>query len=593
MDVQNQTIDGLLEKALQDDVPADVERRLRSQMADFQARLCAGTVSLADRRKSPPQVMTWCLGVCAAVILLAVLGNWILQPQKTFAEVAAALEQQPWIHVVDAGSQGGKREIWYSPTKKIFATRDDQSIQFRDHKRSEYYAYDVKNKTLYRVPEYRSMALDQQEKSYSAFVAAMRIIFQDEKLPDRPLEKLEFLGSQQAGWKVIDQKLEKTEAGGHAWLDYHLTLRDPKQPEPCTMEFRVDAATKLLKSARFETKRESKQEFWESQFEYPDDGPRDIYALGVPKIATLVDRTPSDEMKRIFESLENGRRQMDNYRAVLEDDSLQQDVSGWMQLPKIIYRKGTKFCVVNPYWSSKYPPELKKPATNENMAEWWRARLKQFQFYPWAIYTGPTLFNINTKDADDAGGGKHLEVASVHETDMRNSQTTSWSYGEWSPELICRPDVPIPQETMEPVLDKNPQEGPPGTILLHVRRLDKVDTVHTADGRELVQPDAYRYWLDPAHDYVVVRFDMLSGAEQGKEEIISSHIVEDFAKSPSGVWYATRYLSRTQANAKLSAELHGAKYMEWEHRFYVDFDVDIPDAMFVPQQVGERIRLYP
>ncbi len=422
----------------------------------------------------------------------------------------------------------------------------------------------------------------------------MQILFQNGPPADKPLEKLEFLGAYRAEFKLIDKKMEKVDEHGHMWLDYHFTGRDSKHTEPVRLFFRVDATTKLPNIFRIETSLDGKAITRETRFEYPADGPADVYALGIPKTVELVDRTPSEETKRILEALETGRRRMENYRAVVEDRSTQQQDNGWeTQFPRVVYRKGNKFCTVMAHWSGDYPMP-KKPASDENMSAWWQARLKQFQFWPWAIHNGPTLYNINVQGVTGADGVEYPEVKSVHKTDMVNLRITSWSYFEWSPELICRPDLPIPIQDMEPVLDKNPQEGPPDTILLRVRCIDHIDPERTLDGREITIPDAYRYWLDPAKDYVVVRFDMLSGDEPGKEEIISSKEIEDFARSPGGVWYATRYRSRNKATSEADEkQLHGDKYLEWEHYFYVDFDVNIPDAMFEPHMPGERIRFFP
>ncbi len=78
-------------KALEDDIPVNVEHRLRAGIADFQSRLGAGTVSLVSRSKSQQRLVAWCIGISAAVILLGVFWNWFLQPPKIFAEVAAAV----------------------------------------------------------------------------------------------------------------------------------------------------------------------------------------------------------------------------------------------------------------------------------------------------------------------------------------------------------------------------------------------------------------------------------------------------------------------------------------------------------------------
>ena len=107
------------------------------------------------------------------------------------------------------------------------------------------------------------------------------------------------------------------------------------------MLFRVDPQTKLLKLSRHESQWEGKTVTYEARFDYPEKGPADVYDLGVPKTAKLVDRVPNDDLARILEIIRAGRQRMDDYRAILiRRIEGQRANSGF---PEVLYRKGDKF----------------------------------------------------------------------------------------------------------------------------------------------------------------------------------------------------------------------------------------------------------
>ena len=62
------------------------------------------------------------------------------------------------------------------------------------------------------------------------------------------------------------------------------------------MLFRVDPETKLLQLSRYETQWEGRTRAFETRFDYPKKGPADVYDLGVPKTAKLVDRVPANDL---------------------------------------------------------------------------------------------------------------------------------------------------------------------------------------------------------------------------------------------------------------------------------------------------------
>ncbi|MEX2091208.1 MAG: hypothetical protein WD971_00950, partial [Pirellulales bacterium] len=90
----------------------------------------------------------------------------------------------------------------------------------------------------------------------------------------------------------------------------------------------------------------------------------------------------------------------------------------------------------------------------------------------------------------------------------------------------------------------------------------------------------YRFWLDPAREFAVVRWDMLVVGDSGKEEVQSSTVVEQLKQSPKGIWYATRF------RVKAVPPVENDEVVD----IYVDFDVDLMDSLFEPPKVGDVMK---
>jgi hypothetical protein len=257
-----------------------------------------------------------CLSVAAAIAVLAVAAIWatgIGGSRMAIAEVVAAMGGRPWIRVTTSGSHSTERVWWFSPQKNISASRNGKSIEYHDHALGVYYSYDVEEKVLYRSPEFTP----RRSSHYETLAAALQTLLDDEELTDDPLEQMEFLGRERANMELVDQSLKQVEEAGQAWLDYQLTLRHREREEGFTLVFRVDPETKLPQSYRMEGRWNGTQGVETARFEFPDEGPADVYDLGVPRATELVDRVPTDDVQRIVNNLRVGRHRMDNYRAIV------------------------------------------------------------------------------------------------------------------------------------------------------------------------------------------------------------------------------------------------------------------------------------
>jgi hypothetical protein len=568
-------VDELIAKALPDRVPPVATARLRSQLAGFRARLAtAPPPSRVAALWTRPAY--WGLGITAAAAIAAVVVvGFVFRAQTSFAEVATAALKQPWIHVQQTNADGTTTEAWYSTSQAISALRRPDSIEYRDYRLQVYYSYDLKEQVLYRSPD----VTRSPSNYYESMAAAIAVLFQQGRTLDKPLEHLDFLSPDRNKMKVLDQEMKKVTENGQSWLEYRMTVSAPDLAEPAHLFFRVDEATKLPQLCRFEGKLHGKLSVSETRFDYPEKGPADVYAVGVPKSAKFVDRVPTGDLKRILETLAAGRERMDNYRAVFVMHLDGTDSKWWTDLPVIMYRKGDKF---RTDYVSGWSGDLmaaKRPAEGDDLGKWWRERVKFFRFYPQYVMRGSMLYTSKKENVTDSDGSEHAEIVSVHKSDYNTKPGESFP-ADYSmrPEFACRPPLGIGDQHMQPTLNLNPTDGPRGCILLTIQHTSREGRINE---KGFGLPDEQRFWLDPKRDYIVMRWDMVTRDDAGKEEIFESDAVEEVAKSPSGIWYATRVRRSSPPNDKLNG-----KKIDQVYHLYVDFDVDLPDAFFDPPTPG-------
>lgn len=562
-------VDNRLRESVVDVTPPAVELRLRARMAEFRAR----TLPREHRTRWTPWLRLG-LTCAAALFLVAVLGPW-LRPRASFAEVAAAVLERPWVHLRMTEAGGSQSDLWFSPARNIAATRRPEAIAYEDYRLQIVDSYVAEEGVVYRAP----IVWRSRVRYHESAIEALRTLFQGEKPPEQPLAHLDFLGPERSALRVLQQQVERVTEAGRAWLDYRLTVADPESGKPLRMLFRVDAESKLPSLYRVEGEREGKPVSVEARFDYPDAGPADVFDLGAPRTAKRIDRVPAGDVKRILETLRAGRERMDDYRAVFVMTLDQPESRWWTQSPVIFYRKGTSFRSDYPFGETGKPVVLERPDPNEDLGKWWRERIRSLRYYTQYVVRGTTTFTSDVKFTSDRAGTTQAEIASVLRTESGNNPGEDFP-PEWSmrPEFACRPPMGLGNFHFEPVLDLHPAGGPPGCILLSVR--------HTsAQGRINEQgvgiADGYRYWLDPGRDYVVMRWDQVTRDASGRETIIESTITEETARSPQGVWYATRVRRHFPgADGK-------EKSPDQVYRLVVEFKPDLPGGFFEPPVTGK------
>ena len=401
-------LNGLLREAVEricaTDVPSDRMEACLDRVAEWPPGKVAG-----DRvtMHSPPATGTtrtrsmrrWIgLAATAAVVVALAVIQW-RSTSVSLADVAQVVGRQPWIHVNISTSEG-ESEAWYSPTTDVSATRRADWIAYHDHKLKVYHSYDVVEGVLYRVPEIGSAS---HQNGLTDMINTLRLLLADGDPPDDPLSKMEFLGSLRSELTLLKQQMKEVADSGRDWLDYQLTLRQKDEQQPVQVLFRVDPETTLPYLSRITGQHDGQAFHFEATFDYPQTGPVDVYAIGVPRDAKLIDRVPTDDVARLIAGVGAGRAQFDDYRAIVVNYSEGSKI-WWMNSPNIIHRQGNRMRRDLSFAPKSLFDTVVEPAADVAVTEWWKKRATQMRYYPSRITIGGTDYVFQHRTITEPSG---------------------------------------------------------------------------------------------------------------------------------------------------------------------------------------------
>jgi len=500
------------------------------------------------------------LGFAAAAAACIALGVWFLRPSDLWADVVKAVQAKPWIHGTLRGtSPGQSREFWISTSRAIGGARSEEEISFFDDRLRITYRYEPPKKILYRLP---ATAKD---------LAQLFEIFQGLFRGDAEL-KTEF-----SGMILKDQKRRQTEKDGRKWDEYELRLQIPSRPDDdARMTFIVDAQTRLPHSMTMNNRGGQSVEW---SFDYPENGPADIYALGVPKDAKLIDRVPKGDMSRIYAAIEAGRDRFDDFHAIVVR-GLPPDLSPGhgpgreFPMAFLVWKKGRR-------WRIEVGPAaalLEEPVpANKEKKEWVREACRKGFFTTASVCDGKAIYEGN--GSSDAKKRGTFEFVST--TDGAHA----CSYGEAQVVMPFMRGYPPafnqPNDRTEETLNLKPSEGPPNTLLVTSRLVD----MRSHDPARTFTFS--RFWLDPMRGYAVVRYDLLFAdpAVKPPTDRDRQELMDQWEQTPGGLWYPTR----VGEGSLLNGFKTGAT---WYH-FFLDFKADMPDDLFKPAKRTVLTDQYP
>lgn len=499
------------------------------------------------------------LKVAAAVLVAFTL--WWLWPTEGWTRVAEAVRTRPWIHGISRQPDGSTAELWLSASRDVSASRHGDQATYLDHRLNVRYSYDPSEKTLYRMQE-GSLAARQL---FDAFRDAFGSI----------LRKQEKVSSPFAGCTMVQQERRKVITDGRTWIEYDLTVRDSVTEELVRLVFRITSGQALPSSMRITLLRQPKRTF-EFALDYPEEGPRDVYSLGVPRATRLVDRVPPEDLAGVLKGVRVGRERFGPYHAiVVETGQIVPNASPWRSpFAWLVWRKGNRWRVEHAQ-AIDATENPSPPAPEMNPLEWWKKRLEKFEFHPHLVCNGKAIFEAELS----ARPGRKEPPTWKERNRIRPDQDGAEGVVDAArcmPEKFAYPLRGFPYESQEMELDRSSKEGPPDSVLVTVR------------ATRFLGEHAYhrcRYWIDPHHSYVTLRFvyDDLRGPDgktlEGDEGSVT-YEMERLEQTPTGVWYPTVARWKNWLRA-IPGEREARDKIT---RFYLDFKTDLPDSLFEPQE---------
>ena len=237
----------------------------------------------------------------AAVIIVAVtiivtwFGSSIDGSSVALGQVMENMKKMPWAHTFFQDQREDHKEeyqYWYSFTLKVEASKElNGKLTFYDYSRQVAYAYDpcTEQITIYSL----------RERKFAGGAGSPW------ELMEKTIEQLsenkgvqvtrkndEYDGSDVEIYKVRVPRGNKGSKGVEEWL------------------FMVDSETHLIMTLKLRGYKPDGNviEVGEMIFDYPDDGPADIYELGAPRSAAVIDDRTKPEAEEIFNTYRAYRR---------------------------------------------------------------------------------------------------------------------------------------------------------------------------------------------------------------------------------------------------------------------------------------------
>jgi len=510
-------------------------------------------------------------GVGIAAALLIGLFPWGGASSSGWAHVVGAVRAKPWIHLVAELPDGKKNESWISSSAQTASLRCDGTVTHFDLRSKTQQTYDPVKGVITRTETNEFVS-----EEFRFFDAVFRGILTGDDEIDSTMPRTD----------VVDQRRNTVQSEGRKWIDYELSLRHelyggPDRVSTAKVIFRVDPETRLPQSMQIiiGNGREP-QHAVKYEIDYPDEGPTDIYALGVPRSAKIDDRLPTGELAKVIEANKAGRAGLLPYCALVVR-SIREPHDFLQPAPHRLWRKGNRWRL-EMGWPT---PEAREAVRAIRMAEelpaeintvaWWREHLSHFRIWAMELCDGKTVYR-STSSNPETGRWEAFQHAST---------TVQGQAALFAVERHAYPSLSVSSEdSWAHTLDLDPEEGPPNTILL---------TFRADGGSDYFAYHTSRYWLDPTRGYATCRHETegrRKPAGQATDEPITYkeiYVMEDFKQSPEGFWYPTVVRQKTVTGDNEDNDDSWDKV----YRYFLDFEAEIPDSLFEPEtnEAADRV----
>ena len=514
----------------------------------------------------------WTVVPITAVGLFIACALMLGRSGHVWADSFALLRTRPWIHIT-ATSDDVVHEGWIAPDLGIVAARNNDVLEFDDLHMAESFTYRKSSQQVVQVPltDHRKHLIDGR--------SLVAVLSRTEVTPQEFLAV--FWRDSAKDLRAMGQSSRTIVDATGAWREIrcNFAVLPNVGTDRVAATLRFESKTGTLRTVDLEMDvtlagmRKRNRRSIRMSFDYPDDGPRDIYALGVPAKTELVDRGPEPDVEAILRGFRTIPERFDDYLCYVIDTPA---FCKWYNGRPLfrIWNKGKRWRVDGMVVASE-PNLISEEPDVDDIQEWWRDRAPQYRYFPWARCDGEKVYRYklnHSKDSPSTG----LEIIGVEE-ELAPVGTEHPMYWGQRPEWWSHPPVGIPHAALTHTYEYPATTGPANTGLLDVRRVGPL----SADQYERSQ-----FWIDASRSFVTMRqefhaVEALFDGSYSQEELRKMTVepdmprvstwseVKSLAQSPRGYWYPTEISIDNP---------YGGRHKH--QRFVVQFPEEIDDGIF-------------
>lgn len=493
------------------------------------------SVSAKSTCASSPRRWLWRIVPAACTLLvLAALAIVMFSPGQSlvWAQVQGELANQAWIRGT-LRKQGRLSVFWFSPRDQVWASSSPDSWTYSDGSRKIRYEYQTRQPKILK-----SLLPANEEQKYLSLQQS---------------DESDSLGPWIMGEKIVRQSRRIVEAEGRNWIEYQIVVNRGSR----FMTLRVDPRTRLPVFLTAADAMDGEPTFsW--SFDYPEQGPADIFGLGVSADVAIDDRVPSDSAVGVLEAMAQARSAIGDFGVV----TLRSEFRDQFRQYHVAARSGKAWRLDQCYSSGAL---FTGAESTDSWYEQFVAALEDggLRIIPFKYCDGNSVFVWRAADGQPVSEGAWQPA----ESEGVNDFPGRFPGMPWDPVAAMYPEI-IPQSPhwgFEFI--PNPPEMP-GCVLFK----------RSAELASLVPQMAHEwYYVDPARGHTVVRTELISlplGAPADYEtaKARSSIILKDFAQTLEGIWYPT-LVSETQTNVNANDPSSQPRPFTTEYRVHLDTSV--------------------
>jgi len=487
--------------------PTGLKESLRKKVLQEAAALRADAACLtapARGLKAPWIRSRWLVGGIAAAVLVAVGLIVLLSPGNgaslALADVQAATDKVAWVHVKFQGG-GQIAEQWSCLRQgKWFAIRNDGDIVFGDNVKNTRLRYFKGSR--YLVEDTPTIYPGGKTPKWEPQSAWQLVVGPYEDHAGNPTERswIEKAAETVDGKRLVRFDWYYKDALGRQTLGTQLWA-DPETRLPVKVRYRLQIGERTQPG----------QEWMTGTFDFPDKGPEDIHALGVPAGLPTVKTGPiTAEARAVIDKAKKAAQSFPKtYRLVTWTNDSESEID-------VVWRDGERIRMNRYFNMEQYPAyHLSLPASAEQVLKWTETQnpMSIMMFADGRTYHRSNPYPKDVRAADRTEPTVHVSSLSA-KSYFRTNHNPPTDY-QW-PFL----DRGAPAEIV-----KDDPETPADCILL---RFGAVDYRHD-------------YYVDPTKNYMCIK-EVHWRSRGGQLEKWREYWLFNLERASDTAWYATRHL---------------------------------------------------